>query len=393
MNSFHKAQYAGASAIMGLTLAITCFGQHAAAQITQHYKQTNLTSNLASLAPTMDADLVNSWGLARSSISPWWVADNGTGLSTLYNATGAKQRLVVTIPPGDTQASTGTPTGTVYNGDSTAFLLAPGKPAIFLFVTEDGTISGWNPGVKATQAVIMVNQKDASVFKGVTIATVQTGSGSQTYLYAADFRQGRVEVFDTNFKPIQMRDDGDRDDRADFDHDRGNDHNAGFDDPRLPRGYAPFNVQNIGGNIYVSFAKQDSAKHDELHGAGMGFVDVFSPRGRLLARLQAGPWFNAPWGLAMASSDFGAYSHNVLVGQFGSGEVLAFDPVTGKFKGKLNGVDNNPIHIDGLWAIAFGNGANAGPATSLYFTAGPDGETNGLFGTLTAVENVQGNDQ
>jgi len=393
MNSFHKAQYAGASAIMGLTLAITCFGQHAAAQITQHYKQTNLTSNLASLAPTMDADLVNSWGLARSSISPWWVADNGTGLSTLYNATGAKQRLVVTIPPGDTQASTGTPTGTVYNGDSTAFLLAPGKPAIFLFVTEDGTISGWNPGVKATQAVIMVNQKDASVFKGVTIATVQTGSGSQTYLYAADFRQGRVEVFDTNFKPIQMRDDGDRDDRADFDHDRGNDHNAGFDDPRLPRGYAPFNVQNIGGNIYVSFAKQDSAKHDELHGAGMGFVDVFSPRGSLLARLQAGPWFNAPWGLAMASSDFGAYSHNVLVGQFGSGEVLAFDPVTGKFKGKLNGVDNNPIHIDGLWAIAFGNGANAGPATSLYFTAGPDDETNGLFGTLTAVENVQGNDQ
>lgn len=394
MKSFHKAQYAGASAIVGLTLAFTCFGQAAMAQVVQHYKQTNLTSNVASLAPTRDADLVNAWGLARSSTSPWWVADNGPGLSTLYNGTGVKQGLVVTIPPADTTAMTGTPTGAVYNGDSTAFLLAPGKSAVFLFVTEDGTISGWNPGVAATSAVIMVNHKGASVYKGVTIATVQTQSGTQTYLYAADFRQGRVDVFDTNFKPVQMRSDRDDDDWFDFDHDRGNDHGGGlsFDDPRLPRGYAPFNVQNIGGNIYVAFAKQGSGV-DEVHGAGLGFVDVFSPKGKLLTRLQPGPWFNAPWGLALGSSDFGAYSHDVLVGQFGSGEILAFDPVTGKFKGKLNGVDNNPIHIDGLWSIAFGNGGNAGPATSLYFTAGPDDESNGLFGNLTAVENVQGNHQ
>lgn len=397
MKSFHKAQYAGASAVMGLTLAITFLGQAANAQVAQHYKQTNLTSNLASLAPTRDADLVNAWGLSRSSGSPWWVSDNGTGLSTLYNGTGVKQGLVVTIPPGDPQATTGTPTGTVFNGDSTAFLLAPGKAAVFLFVTEDGTISGWNPGVKATQAVIMVNHKGASVYKGMTIATVQTQAGPQTYLYAADFRQGRVDVFDSSFNPVQMRNDRDDDDWFDFDHDRGKGNGGGsgfdFDDPRLPKGYAPFNVQNIGGNIYVAFAKQDSAKHDEVQGAGMGFVDVFSPKGKLLSRLQPGSWFNAPWGLALASSDFGAYSHDVLVGQFGSGEVLAFDPVTGKFKGKLNGPDNNPIRIDGLWAIAFGNGGTAGPATSLYFTAGPDGETNGLFGTLTAVENVQGNDQ
>jgi uncharacterized protein (TIGR03118 family) len=143
----------------------------------------------------------------------------------------------------------------------------------------------------------------------------------------------------------------------------------------------------------VAFAKQDGAKHDELHGAGLGFVDVFSPRGRLLGRFQSGPWFDAPWGLAMASSDFGAYSHDILVGQFGSGEILAFDPVTGNFKGKLTGVDNKPIHIDGLWAIAFGNDANAGPARTLYFTSGPNDETNGVFGTLTAVENVQGSAQ
>lgn len=393
MKISHELGYTSASAILGLTLAITCFGQTARGQATQHYLQTNLTSNRASLAPAMDANLVNAWGLSRSSKSPWWVSDNGTGLATLYNATGAKQGLVVTIPPGDTQSTTGTPTGTVYNGDSTAFLLAPGKAAVFLFVTEDGTISGWNPGVNGTQAVIKVNHKGASVYKGVTIAMVQTASGPEAYLYAADFRQGRVEVFDSNFKPVQMRGDRDDDDWDRDDRGRGNDRGNGFDDPRIPRSYAPFNVQNIGGNIYVSFAKREGGSLDEVHGAGLGFVDVFSPRGKLLGRLQPGPWFNAPWGLALASSDFGIYSHDVLVGQFGSGEILVFDPVTGKFKGKLNGADNNPIRIDGLWAIAFGNDASAGPATTLYFTAGPDDETNGLFGTLTAVENVQGNSQ
>jgi uncharacterized protein (TIGR03118 family) len=392
MDNLHQAQHPGASAVVGLALAIALFGQVAEAQTAQHYKQTNLTSNQASLAPIMDGDLVNSWGLARSSTSPWWVADNGTGLSTLYNATGEKQGLVVTIPSGDTQPPTGTPTGAVFNGDSSAFLLAPGKAAVFLFVTEDGTISGWNPGVSLSKAVIVVNHKSASVYKGVTIATVQTKNGPQTYLYAADFRQGRVDVFDSTFKPVQLQ--NGRDDWNGFNPERGESGDAdSFEDPRLPRGYAPFNVQNIGGNIYVSFAKQDSAKHDELHGAGMGFVDVFSPRGRLLGRLQSGPWFNAPWGLTLASSDFGAYSHDILVGQFGSGMILAFDPVTGKFKGMLTGTDNNPIHIDGLWAISFGNDASAGPATTLYFTAGPDDETNGLFGSLTAVENVQGNGQ
>jgi uncharacterized protein (TIGR03118 family) len=387
-------QHRVVSAIVVLGFAIACLGQDASAQTVQHYKQTNLTSNRASLAPTVDANLVNAWGLSRSSKSPWWVADNGTGLSTLYNATGVAQGLVVTIPPGDTQSTTGTPTGTVFNGDSAAFFVAPGKAALFLFVTEDGTISGWNPGVSAA-AVIVVNHKSASVYKGVTIATAETNAGPQSYLYAADFRQGRVEVFDKNFNPVHLMPDGDDDDMGpgDRDRDRGDHGGGSFDDERIPKGYAPFNVQNIGGNVYVSFAKQKSDKHDEVDGAGLGFVDVFSPRGRLLRRLQAGSWFNAPWGMTLASSDFGVYSHDVLVGQFGGGEILAFDPVTGRFKGKLIGTDDSPIHIDGLWAIAFGNDATAGPATTLYFTAGPDGETNGLFGNLTAVENVQGNDQ
>lgn len=367
-------RYTLALLLPAFALLVAPSTQQAGAQIVQHYKQTNLVSNLASLAPVMDPNLVNSWGLARSSRSPWWVADNGTGLSTLYDGTGKTASLVVTIPPADTSSTTGTPTGIVFNGNSAAFPIAPGKAASFLFVTEDGTISGWNPGVKLTQAVIVVNNKEKSVYKGATIATVDTASGTRTYLYVADFRKGRIEVFDANFN------------KAFSSEER-------FDDDSLPPGFAPFNVQNIGGNLYVAYAKQDSAKHDEVDGAGLGRVDVFSPRGKLLARLQNGPWFNAPWGMALASSDFGIYSHDVLVGQFGSGEILAFNAVTGKFEGKLNGTDGNPIHIDGIWGIAFGNDASAGPATTLYFASGPDHESNGLFGSLTAVENIQGNDQ
>jgi uncharacterized protein (TIGR03118 family) len=166
-----------------------------------------------------------------------------------------------------------------------------------------------------------------------------------------------------------------------------------FDDGALPPGFAPFNVQNIGGNIYVSFAKQDSDKQDEVDGAGLGYVDIFSPQGRLLRRLQHGSWFNAPWGLTLASSDFGSNSHNLLVGQFGSGQILVFNAVTGAFKGWLRDASNAPIKIDGLWALQFGNDATAGPATTLFFSAGIDHEAHGLFGTITAIENTQGNDQ
>jgi uncharacterized protein (TIGR03118 family) len=168
-----------------------------------------------------------------------------------------------------------------------------------------------------------------------------------------------------------------------------------FDDDWLPEGYAPFNIQNIGGNLYVTFAKQDAEKHDEVDGPGFGFVDVFSPSGRLLRRLEHGPGFNAPWGLTQASSDFGVFSHDVLVGQFGSGDILAFNPVTGAYEGRLRDTKNQPIIIEGLWALAFGNGVStgAGSATTLYFTSGPNSESNGLFGTITPVQNIQGNDR
>ena len=354
-----------------MALGVCAFAQDTLAQ----YTQTNLVSSQGGVAQDVDSDLVNSWGLSRSSGSPWWVAANGSGKSTLYLGDGTKQGLIVNIPSGDpTVSPTGTPTGTVYNGSSTDFLLAPGKPALFLFVTEDGTVSGWNPGVMPTDAVIKVNAKGTSVFKGATIAQIVKDGISQTFLFVADFRKGRVQVYDSAFNPVPQS--GGR-----------------FGDEQLPEGYAPFNVQNIGGNLYVTFALQDAEKHDEVDGPGLGFVDIFSPSGILLKRLEHNNWLNGPWGLAVASGDFGRFSHEILVGQFGSGQILVFNPLTGDFVGRLLDKNNNPITIDGLWAIAFGNDAKAGPATTLFFTAGPSGESQGLFGTITAIQNIQGNDR
>jgi uncharacterized protein (TIGR03118 family) len=342
--------------------------------LAQHYKQTNLVSDQSGASFT-DSNLVNPWGLARGSGTPWWVSDNGTGRSTLYDGTGKPLSLVVTIPPGDSSSNKpGNPTGIVFNG-GTGFTLAPSLPAIFLFVTEDGTISGWNPNVDPTNAVIKVNTKGTSVFKGATIATINFPFAvAASFLYVADFRKGRIQVYDSTFHHVGLMEER-------------------FDDDALPAGYAPFNIQNIGGNLYVSFALQNADKEDDVAGAGFGYVDVFSPTGRLLRRLQHGPWFNAPWGLTLASGDFGIYSHDLLVGQFGSGEILVFNPVTGRFKGRLRDANNQIIKNDGLWGLSFGNGAAGGPANTLFFSAGINDEQNGVFGSITAIENPYGNDQ
>lgn len=350
-----------------------CLGILASRASGQHYTQTNLTSDQAGMATNMDPHLVNPWGLSRGTTTPWWISDNGTGFSTLYDGAGVAKPLVVTVPTGDPNlSSTGTPTGTVVN-IGTGFALAPNMPARFMWVTEDGTISGWNPAVNPTSAVIKVNTKSAAVFKGVALATVKTDSGAEmAFLYAADFRGGRVQVYDSSFSRVWLR-------------------GEAFRDDDLPRGYAPFNIQNIGGELYVTFARQDSARHDEVDGPGLGFVDVFSPTGFLLRRLQHGSWLNGPWGLAMAPGDFGIYSHDLLVGQFGSGQIAVYDPVTGRFLDLLRDSSNNPITIDGLWALSFASGGTSGSATTLYFTAGADGEQHGLFGTLTPIENPLGN--
>jgi len=349
----------------------------------QHYTQANLVSDQMGVAAVQDVNLVNPWGLARSSGSPWWTANNGMGNSTLFNTSAATPTvlgLVVTIPSAS-GSDPGVPTGTVFNG-TPAFQLANGNAAHFLFVTEDGTVSGWNTG---TVAEIKAKNPGA-VYKGAAIAS----NGGAWFLYATNFAQGRIDVFDASFTRVSK---GGGDHHDVMRNDRDDDGPNSFVDHRLPRGFSPFGIQNIGGELYVTFAKRDPATNDDVKGPGLGYVDVFSPSGRLVRRLQHGDWLNAPWGVALAPSDFGAFSHDLLVGQFGSGEIAAYDVTTGRFLGKMRDAMDNVLTIDGLWAIAFGNGAAAGPLNTLFFTAGPNDEANGLFGSLTAVaaEQLLGN--
>ena len=359
----------------------------------QHYTQTNLVTDMGSSAPVTDSNLKNAWGLSRSTGSPWWVSDNGTGVSTLYNIAGTTSTLaatvnprVVVIPPPNGSTSTSTPTGQVFNG-SADFTLAPGIPALFIFVTEDGTISGWNPGFDSAHpnnAVLKVDNSPNAVYKGVTTGDVD----GVRYLYVANFRSGHIEVYDTNFKAVTSSSSSDGDHQENFSE-------KSFDDGKIPEGYAPFNVQNIGGSLFVTYAKQNAAQHDDVAGAGFGFVDIFSTTGKLEGRLEHGPWLNSPWGVVWAPRDFGEFSNRVLVGNFGSGQIAAFNGFTGKFIGLMQNQNPNgtTLAIDGLWALAFGNSANAGPYNALFFTAGPNGEANGLFGALTAVGSEQDGDE
>jgi uncharacterized protein (TIGR03118 family) len=345
----------------------------------QHYTETDLVSSISGVGKggtPLDAELVNAWGLTRSSGTPWWVADNGTGKSTVYDGTGLK-KLSVTVPPGGNPHST--PTGVVASGVASEFL-----GARFIFVTEDGTIAGFTGGT--TVVIEKDNSKTGAVYKGCTIAEWN----GKRYLYAANFHSGRIEVYDTTFTRVPLNKhafDADDDDfdigrgHSDFDHDRWG--RRDFDEHH--RHFAPFNVQAIGGNLLVSYAEQDDTKHDEVDGPGLGFVIVFSPSGERLARLQHGPWMNAPWGMAMAPGDFGEFSHSVLVGNFGSGQIAAFNPVNGRFIGLMKKPDDTVLSIDGLWALAFGGTANSGPFNTLFFTAGPNDEGDGIFGTLVAI--------
>ncbi len=332
-----------------LGLAPSAWAQH-------RYQQTNLVSDVPGLAAVTHMPLVNPWGLARSATSPWWASDNGAGVSTLYTGAGAPLGLVVTIPVPSGGTPPSTPTGIVFNG-STDFQVGTNQPARFIFVTEDGTISGWNSG---TNAVLKVDHSDSAVYKGLALGQ----RNGANFLYAANFSAGMVEVYDKDFNPVNL--------------------GAGaFRDRHLPRGFAPFNVQNINGMIFVAFAKQDDQKQDEVAGAGLGFVDAFNTDGVLLMRLQHGHWLNAPWGIAWAPANFGKFSNMLLVGNFGSGKIAAFDPNHGHFRGMVRGAHGRPLAIEGLWALSFGNDAGAGPSTTLFFTAGIDDEAHGLFGTIT----------
>ncbi len=370
-----------------LTLVLLALGLIPSATFAQHYKQTNLIADTAGQAALPDANLVNPWGLSRSSTSPWWVSDNGPGISTLYTGAGAivpinGNGIVIIPPPSNAPAgTTATPTGTVYNGSMDFVLPAPNsKPAVFLFATEDGTISGWNGGPSAVLAVDnkTFGSPNAPVFKGLTSADIN----GVRYLYVTNFRAGRVEVYDTNFNRVHFSGDA-------FDPSEGEDGAA----EQIPLGFAPFNIQNIGGTLFVTYAKQDAERHDDVAGDGNGFVEIFTPSGRHIGHLQHGSWLNSPWGVVWTPRDFGEFSNTLLVGNFGSGRIAAFNGFTYKFIGFVKNPDDSILSIDGLWAIAFGNGANAGPSTTLYFTAGTNHESDGLFGTLTPVPTEQDGDE
>jgi uncharacterized protein (TIGR03118 family) len=323
------------------------------------YIQTNLVSDGSVSGTTADPNLINPWGMAASSTSPFWTSDNGTGLSTLYNGAGTAQALVVTIPPPSGGTSPSTPTGVVFNGGSD-FQISPAQAARFIFATEDGTISGWASG---TTAIRMVDDSAAGAnYKGLALGA----SGSNTFLYAANFSQGKIDVFDSSFSPAFL--------------------SGSFTDPGLPAGYAPFNIQNLGGNLYVTYALQDGAGKGDVPGAGKGYVDVFDTNGNFVKRLISGGSLNSPWGLALAPASFGDYSSALLVGNSGDGIINAFDPSTGILLGSLvDDLTKMPIEIDGLWALDFGNGGNGGQPNELFFTAGPNDGAHGLFGKITSA--------
>jgi uncharacterized protein (TIGR03118 family) len=328
------------------------------------YVVRNLTSDIPDLADYTDPNLKGAWGISESSKSPFWIADAATGLSTLYESNGSVISLVVTIPPSKAGAASGTPTGTVYNGTQ-GFAVATGEPAAFIFATLDGTISGWNSTVNKTEAVVTVDMSSSgAIFTGLAIAT----SGSNTYLYAANFSAGTIDVFDSNYKPVTLP-------------------NA-FVDSKLPAGYAPFNIQALGSSLYVAYAQQNTGKDFSVAGAGLGYVDVYDTSGNLLQQLIAGGNLNAPWGLAIAPAGFGDFANDLLVGNFGDGAINAYNPTTGAWLATLNDVYGTPIVVPGLWALQAGNGGSGGDINAVYFTAGipgSDGLPHGLLGRLQAA--------
>jgi uncharacterized protein (TIGR03118 family) len=340
------------------------------------FLQTNLISDgsaVAGPAVATDGNLINPWGVAFSPTSPFWINENGSGFSSIDSVTGNTVSLnlipPVAVAPPDPGTDTAAPTGIVFNSfaASGAFTLPgpDGKPASFLFATEDGTISGWAGG---TESSIVVNEANnpadgsealdaGAVYKGLAIA--QTHNGPM--LYAANFRHGTVDMFDQNFDQVKS-----------------------FTDKSLPTGYAPFNVQVLNGKLFVTYALQDDQAHDDVAGQGNGFVDEFDLQGHLLHRVASGGPLDSPWGLAIAPSSFGSFAGDLLVGNFGDGTISAFNLHDhDKFVGKLTDGSGNPIAIPDLWELTTGNDAKAGSSNTIYFTAGVQDEAHGLFGSLT----------
>ena len=330
------------------------------------YRRVNLVSDIAGVARFPGANLVNPWGLAFGPTSPFWIANNGSGVSTLYNGRGqafpVAAPLVVTIPSPTDPTGGGTPTGLVFNSTTDFVVSAHSQSgaALFLFATEDGTLVGWSPTVNRTQAILAVDNSAAgAVYKGLALASTSQG----IFLYVTNFHAGVVEMYDKDFQPVKT-----------------------FTDPDVDPHFAPFGIQNIGGQLYVTFAKQKLPDlHDDDAGPGNGFIDVFDPDGTLRRQFAAHGPLNSPWGLALAPDGFGLFSHHLLVGNFGDGRINAFDVDSGEFESPLLDPEGNPLTINGLWALQFGNDApNGGSSDRLFFTAGIADEAHGLFGFIRA---------
>lgn len=324
-----------------------------------------MVSDQDGAAPVTDPHLVNAWGIASGPTTAFWIADNGTGLSTVYDTEGqpfpAGGPLVVTIPapaaaPGGTVSA---PTGIVFNS-TTDFEItedAVTEPATFIFATEDGTIAGWNAAVNPDMAIRVVDDSATdAVYKGIAIAAV----GADNFVYVTDFHNNSIDAYDTSFESATL---------------------AGtFTDPDLPAGFAPFGIANIGGQLYVTYAQQDADAHDDVAGAGLGYVDIYDPDGTLVGRFASQGVLNAPWAVIETPAEFSDFGGMIVVGNFGDGHISVFD-TNGALMGQLND-GTNPIAIDGLWGLIVGNGGEAGDADTLYFTSGPNDEANGLFGAL-----------
>jgi uncharacterized protein (TIGR03118 family) len=359
------------SALIALTGTARSASTDGGGIATRSYVQSNLVSDIPGLAAHTDPNLKNPWGTSVGPGSPIWVSDNHAGVTTLYDGAGKAQSLVVAIPaPLSAGAgAVGAPTGQAFNTfdpSSSDFVISQdGKsgPAFFLFATEDGTIAGWNPSVDKTHAIIAVDRSTATDgvgdvganYKGLALVTMSSGK----FIYATSFRFGRVDVFDSHFNLVNS-----------------------FTDPTVPTGFAPFGIHNIGGKLYVTFAKQGPGKNDDAARPGNGFVDVFSPNGDLLQRLVSRGKLDSPWAVTLAPTTFGAFGGDILVGNFGNGRINAYDPTTGMFQGELSGPGGGPIAIDGLWGLRFAPATPGATPNTLFFTAGLNHEADGLFGTL-----------
>jgi uncharacterized protein (TIGR03118 family) len=392
MKHFSRVLSAVAVIVMCVTVASAVRGDEGEqpAKRLNRYVVTNLTSDLRGIAPNTDSVLQNAWGVAFTpGASPFWIADNATGCSTLYDGSGVPQpqsaplRVKLALPGGSVPATAcqpvdpnnppkptpAAPTGLVWNPTATFLVPKTTLPATFIWDTEDGTISAWTGGLTPNdQAVLAVDNSPGAVYKGLAFGTNVHG----VFLFATNFRAGTIDVFapaptgSDRFRPATSTEiEGD------------------FTDPNIPDGFAPFGIQNINGDLFVTYALQNELKHDDVAGAGNGFVDIFDTNGHLLRRFASGGALNSPWGVVRASFTFGQFSGDILVGNFGDGKIHAFDS-RGKFLGTLKDGNGKSIAIDGLWTLTLGGGRNSNSDT-LYFTAGPNSESDGLFGTITPV--------